>query len=123
MTARATRAASAVAASICTVAALWGGQALWQSAAHSKQARALEQLVQQCTLQMLKDTCRVMDAPAPAQSNARLFIAGAGEVDAAAFAALRSYGDSMCREVGAQCAMDWEGRSCRIARALYSTAK
>lgn len=71
---------------------------------------------------MVKDTCRVMNTPAQAQSSARLFIAGVGEVDAASFAALRGYGDAMCAEVGVQCAADWEGRSCRIARALYPAA-
>lgn len=71
---------------------------------------------------MVKDTCRVMNTSTPAQPTARLFIAGIGEVDAAAFAALRQYGDAMCAEVGVQCTADWDGRSCRIARALYPAA-
>lgn len=115
--------AIAVLVLICTAAAGWGAHAVWRSTARAQQAQALGALVQQCSEQMLKDTCRVMTTPAPAQSRPRLFIAGVGEVDAAAFAALRGFGDSMCREVRAQCASDWEGRSCRIARALYPAAK
>jgi hypothetical protein len=123
VTVGASRVAIAVVVLICTAAAGWSAQVMWRSAARSQQARALEALMQQCSLQMVKDTCRVMNTPAPVQSTARLFIAGVGEVDAGSFAALRSYGDAMCREVGVQCSSDWEGRSCRIARALYPTAK
>jgi hypothetical protein len=81
----------------------------------------VQALVQRCSVQMLKDTCRVMKAPQASQPGARLFIAGVGEVDAAAFDAIRSYGNEMCQAVGAQCASEWEGANCRIARALYSS--
>jgi hypothetical protein len=81
----------------------------------------VQALVQRCSVQMLRDTCRVMKAPQASQPGARLFIAGLGEVDAAAFDAIRSYGNEMCQAVGAQCTSDWEGANCRIARALYSS--
>lgn len=116
---KAARFAVAALAMVCTAAAGWGSYFLWQSTARSRQAEAVVDLVQRCSQQMFKDSCRVMNTPAPAQATVRLFIAGVGEVDAAAFAALRRYGEAMCREVGTQCAADWEGRSCRIARALY----
>ena len=105
-----------------TATVAWGSYALWRSSAPSRRDEAVVKLVQRCNLQMAKETCRVMNTPAPAQSTGRLFIAGIGEVDSAAFAALRSWGESMCREVGTQCAADWEGASCQIARALYPAA-
>lgn len=119
---RVSRAAMSALGLACTAAVVWGATAAWQSATQSRQARVLEDLVQRCTQQMVRDTCRVMQAPTASPVGARLFIAGVGEVDAAAFAALRSYGDAMCREVGTQCAADWGSRSCQIARALYPTA-
>jgi hypothetical protein len=103
----------------CTAAAGWGAHYLWQAATRVQPVKAVDALVQRCSVQMVKDTCRVMKTPASGQAGARLFIAGVGEVDAATFTAMRSYGDEMCQAVGAQCASDWEGANCRIARALY----
>ena len=68
---------------------------------------------------MLQDVCGVMKGSAPKASQARLFIAGIGEVDAQAFARLRAAGDTMCQELAVQCQTDWSGQSCRIGKALY----
>lgn len=94
----------------------------WESAARARQTEAVADLVERCNLQMILDTCRVTNTPAAATSVERLFIAGVGEVDRAAFVALRSYGDAMCKEVGSQCALHWQGPSCRAARGLYASA-
>ena len=76
-------------------------------------------LTQRCQTEMLRGTCGAMTAGAPTAGASRLFIAGVGEVDAAAFAALRAAGDQMCSEAAAACRTDWNGKTCRITRALY----
>ena len=48
-----------------------------------------------------------------------MFIAGVGEVDSTAYAALRNAGHAMCGDVVAGCHSDWQGKTCRIARALH----
>jgi hypothetical protein len=53
------------------------------------------------------------------EAQTRVFVAGAGEVDAAAYARLLSQGDAMCAEVAQACEQDWTGSACRMARALY----
>jgi hypothetical protein len=117
---RAARVALSALVLACTAVAGWGTHAFWQERTRSPQVSAVDALVQRCSLQMLKDTCRVMSSPASTQpAGSRLLIAGVGEVDSATFAELRRYGDTMCQAIGAQCAADWSGASCRIARALY----
>jgi hypothetical protein len=112
---------AAMTAIACLAAAAWITRGQWMGPKDSTHARSVESLVRRCGVQMLADTCRVMNTPALPQSSSRLFIAGIGEVDAAATAAIRSYGNNMCEEVGVQCASNWDGASCRIARALYAT--
>jgi hypothetical protein len=107
---------------ICSLAASWGIQGLWRKSSHQSSPTTVEALVDRCNVHMLKDTCRVMSSPSSMQSSKRMFIAGVGEVDASAFESMRSYGDKMCQAVGAECAAEWDGRSCRIARALYPLA-
>jgi hypothetical protein len=79
----------------------------------------LAALTQRCQNEMLRGTCGAMNASAPKAGASRLFIAGVGEVDAAAFAALRAAGTEMCTEAAAACRQDWNGNTCRITRALY----
>jgi hypothetical protein len=76
-------------------------------------------LTQRCQTEMLRGTCGAMTASAPKAGASRLFIAGVGEVDAAAFATLRAAGTEMCNEAAAACRQDWNGNTCRITRALY----
>ncbi len=76
-------------------------------------------LTQRCQTEMLRGTCGAMNASAPKAGASRLFIAGVGEVDAAAFAALRAAGDQMCSEAAVACRKDWSGNTCRVTRALY----
>lgn len=117
------RLAVAVLALACTAAAAgWAAYAFRSANARPSAAQAVQSLVQRCSVQMITDTCSVMKAPSSSEPGTRLFIAGVGEVDASAFAALRSYGDAMCQAVGAQCTSDWDGKSCRIARALYPSS-
>lgn len=79
----------------------------------------LAALTQRCQTEMLRGTCSAMNASAPKAGASRLFIAGVGEVDASAFAALRAVGDQMCSEAAVACRKDWSGNTCRVTRALY----
>jgi hypothetical protein len=82
-------------------------------------AEQISQLTQRCQTAMLRDTCSVMKGNAPSSGQARLFIAGIGEVDAQAFASLKAAGDQMCGQLAGQCQTDWSGQACKIGRALY----
>lgn len=87
------------------------------SAPGSSEVQALQH---RCNLAMIRGTCRVMNPAAAASDPApRVFIAGAGEVDARVYAELRRQGDEMCSSVARQCQADWQGTACRIARSLY----
>lgn len=90
-----------------------------QRKAKPPDAQAVAALTQRCQAEMLRGTCSAMNASPSAPSSARVFIAGVGEVDGARFAALRRAGDAMCGEVEADCRADWQGGTCKIARALY----
>ena len=68
---------------------------------------------------MLKDLCGVMRGRVPKASQAGLFIAGVGEVDAQAFARLRAARYTMCQQLEAQFQSDWLRQECRIGKALY----
>ncbi len=81
--------------------------------------QALAELTQRCQAEMLRGTCSAMNSSAPKAGASRLFIAGVGEVDAAAFAALRAAGNQMCAEAATACSKDWNGNTCRVTRALY----
>ena len=90
-----------------------------QRKAKSPDAQAVTELAQRCRIEMLRGTCGAMQASASAPISSRVFIAGVGEVDGAKFAALRQAGDAMCGEVETACRADWQGGTCKIARALY----
>ena len=79
-------------------------------------------LTQRCNTEMLRGTCGAMNASAAKPGASRLFIAGVGEVDAAAFATLRAAGTEMCNEAATACRQDWNSNTCRITRALYPLA-
>ena len=103
------------------------GTSAWLAWRHFKQQPVntewITGLKQRCEIAMLRDTCGVMKGSAPQASQARLFIAGLGEVDAQAFASLRAAGDAMCQEVAAQCQIDRSGQACKIALAMYPELK
>lgn len=82
---------------------------------------AITQLTARCEQAMLLGRCSVMKpaAATAATPESRVFIAGAGEVNADVYAALRQQGDAMCGEVRRQCTESWDGTACRIARSLY----
>ena len=71
---------------------------------------------------MIKDVCGITNSSSSEgreRNTERLFIAGVGEVDASAFNRLRDAGDKMCGEVETECAANWAGAGCKIARAMY----
>jgi len=73
-----------------------------------------------CANAMVQGTCRAMQvSPSTAVPSSRVFVAGAGEVDATVYEQLRRQGDAMCGEVQRLCDQDWDSTACRIARALY----
>jgi hypothetical protein len=90
-----------------------------QRKAKPPDAQAVTELTQRCQLEMLRGTCSAMNASPSTPSSSRVFIAGVGEVDGARFAALRRAGNAMCAEVETACRTDWQGGTCKIARALY----
>jgi hypothetical protein len=92
---------------------------LWLNRTAHQRGEQLAQLAQRCQIAMLRDTCGVMKGSAPSIGQARLFIAGIGEVDAQAFSSLKAAGDKMCEELAGQCQSDWAGQACKIGRALY----
>ena len=82
----------------------------------------IKSLAARCQTAMVKDVCGIMTSSKPdgnERSTERLFIAGIGEVDASAFNRLREAGDKMCGEVETECAANWAGAGCKIARAMY----
>ncbi len=91
-------------------------------------AQAAQAVFGRCTQAMVQGTCGVMRSTALAiesagkptsEAQTRVFVAGAGEVDAAAYARLLRQGDAMCAEVAQACEQAWTGSACRMARALY----
>lgn len=90
-----------------------------QRKAQPPNAQAVAELAQRCQVEMLRGTCGAMGVSPSTPSASRVFIAGVGEVDGAKFAALRRAGDAMCGEVDTACRADWQGGTCKIARALY----
>ena len=81
---------------------------------------AIQRLQAQCEQAMVRQTCRVMQgtAAAAAAPGSVVFVAGVGAVDAAAYAQLRSDGESMCTQAASACRADWQGSACRSWRAL-----
>ena len=82
----------------------------------------IKSLAARCQIAMIKDVCGITNSSSSEgreRNTERLFIVGVGEVDASAFNRLRGAGDKMCGEVETECAANWAGAGCRIARALY----
>ena len=82
----------------------------------------IKSLAARCQIAMIKDVCGITNSSSSEgreRNTERLFIVGVGEVDASAFNRLRGAGDKMCGEVETECAANWAGAGCRIARAMY----
>ena len=82
----------------------------------------IKSLAARCQIAMIKDVCGITNSSSSEgreRNTERLFIAGVGEVDASAFNRLRDAGDKMCGEVETECAANWAGAGCKIARAMY----
>ena len=82
----------------------------------------IKSLGARCQMAMVKDVCGIMTGSklgGNERNPERLFIAGIGEVDARVFNRLRDAGDQMCGEVETECAANWLGPGCKIARAMY----
>ncbi len=75
-----------------------------------------------CVTAMIKSTCQVVLDSARRDPASVVVIAGVGQVDAVAYAALRDAGDAMCSVAKAGCEKDWQGNACKSARALWSAA-
>lgn len=105
------------------------------ASSHRDPVRAL---VEDCKLAMRLGICAASNGPALAKPSLdapsqRVFVAGTGEVDAAAYDQLRRFGDQMCGEVERQCGgtsapgadgkhTGWNSQACRVARALYAAS-
>jgi hypothetical protein len=85
----------------------------------ANRAEAVKALVQRCALQMANNTCRVKNDSTNASAASRVFIAGIGEVDGAAYSEMQRWGEAMCENVRTECQKAWGGASCQIAKALY----
>jgi len=72
-----------------------------------------------CVQAMLRSTCRVVNDKSDIPPSEVVLIAGVGRVDARSYRALREAGEGMCAQVQTQCSAQWEGPSCRTARALW----
>lgn len=85
-------------------------------------ATQVQQVVDACSQEMLRNTCGVMNDKssnaAPAASS--VFVAGVGQIDAAAYQSLREAGDAMCGQVRRSCTENWGGSACRTARSLWT---
>jgi hypothetical protein len=83
---------------------------------NASQSAQIEQVYGACVQEMLRSTCRVKTAAAPASS---VFVAGVGQIDAASYQSLRAAGDAMCSLMRDGCTKDWSGSACRTARSLW----
>ncbi len=81
----------------------------------------LAQVHEACVAAMIRSTCQVMVGSAPVDAATTVVIAGVGRIDAKAYRELRDAGDAMCGVARGACEKDWEGGSCRSARALWAT--
>jgi hypothetical protein len=72
-----------------------------------------------CVQAMLRSTCQVVNDKSDIPPSDVVLIAGVGRVDARSYRALREAGEGMCAQVQTQCSADWDGASCRTARALW----
>ena len=71
-------------------------------------------------LAMIASACQVMGGPTSVDAASTVLIAGVGRIDAQAYRALRESGDAMCGVARTACEREWDGASCRGARALWS---
>ncbi len=88
--------------------------------AHDEREASLGRMHEACVTAMIASTCQVMVGSAPADAAPTVLIAGVGRIDAQAYRALRESGDAMCSVARAACGRDWDGASCRSARALWA---
>ena len=72
-----------------------------------------------CVQAMLRSTCQVVNDKSEIPPSEVVLIAGVGRVDARSYRALREAGEGMCAQVQRTCGAQWEGPSCRTARALW----
>jgi hypothetical protein len=94
-----------------------------QTAIQAKErANGLQAMHGACVTAMIKSTCQVVLDSARRDPASVVVIAGVGQVDAVAYAALRDAGDAMCSVAKAGCEKDWQGNACKSARALWSVA-
>ena len=72
---------------------------------------------------MVRQTCRIMGnaAGASVPDDTVIFVAGIGAIDARIYNRLRADGEAMCETVRSHCQREWDGPSCRTARALYGS--
>lgn len=84
------------------------------------EATLLKTMHESCVEAMVRNTCQAMVGSAPAPRATTVVIAGVGVVDATAYAALREAGEAMCSVGRSACESDWNGATCRSARALWS---
>ena len=88
------------------------------------QSLVIQALHQRCVQDMVRQTCRVMNASTVGQAPADsvVFVAGLGPVQAGVYNELRAAGDQMCIQVSRNCQAAWDGAPCLTARALYAAA-
>jgi hypothetical protein len=84
----------------------------------------LDQLGLLCQAQMVASTCQAMQSgnskSAMPASGEVVFVAGVGPVDAQLLAKLYNAGASMCLEVKATCAADWNSKACTPLKKMYA---
>jgi ribonucleotide monophosphatase NagD (HAD superfamily) len=75
-----------------------------------------------CQAQMIATTCQAMKPTRGAMPNAGevVFVAGVGPVDAQLLAKLAAAGQTMCDEVKATCATEWNGSACTALKNMYA---
>jgi hypothetical protein len=83
----------------------------------------LAQMHEACVSAMVRDACQAVIGSAPEVAADTVLIAGVGRIDARAYRELRDAGDAMCGVARDACNRDWDGPSCRSARALWATAQ
>lgn len=81
---------------------------------------ALGRMHETCVNAMIASACQVMGGPTSVDAASTVLIAGVGRIDAQAYRALRESGDAMCGVARTACEREWDGASCRGARALWS---
>jgi hypothetical protein len=77
-----------------------------------------------CQAQMIATTCQAMKPSIGAMPNPGevVFVAGVGPVDALLLAKLSAAGQTMCEEVKATCAANWDGSACSALKKMYAPA-